>query len=362
MAGWVVAPFGAGGHPIVGASGGPWQAFAPPRNARSDLLAQRPTSGGRLAPRGRDRPDLMTVPTYDQFAEPLLRYLVAHPAGVRASDAHEAVAEALGLSDEQREERLPSGIQPVYKNRNGWAQDRLKRAGFSTSPSYGVWKATPEGVTFAKQNPQISTADLERIAKAQMVVGKPGAALGKSKATTPEPAASSNASPDDRIDAALVEIRESVGRDLLERISLAPPDFFERVVLDLLHAMGYGADRSSLRRVGGSGDGGIDGIISMDRLGLDRVYVQAKRWKNPVGSPEIQGFMGALQLQNATRGVFLTTSTFTKDARDAASRAHGRIVLVDGVQLSALLMDHQVAVTHKALKIPRVDGDYFEEG
>lgn len=304
----------------------------------------------------------MTVPTYDQFAEPLLRYLVTHPDGARASDAHEAVADALGLSDEQREARLPSGVQAVYKNRNGWAHDRLKRAGFSTSPSYGVWKATPEGITFAKKNPQISTADLERIAKAQLGVGKVAPVPSKGKPAVAEPATSSNASPDDRIDAALAEIRESVGRDLLERISHAPPDFFERLVLDLLHAMGYGADRSSLRRVGGSGDGGIDGIISMDRLGLDRVYVQAKRWSNPVGSPEIQGFMGALQLQNATRGVFLTTSTFTKDAKDAASKAHGRIVLVDGAQLSALLMDHQVAVTHKALKIPRVDGDYFEEG
>lgn len=126
--------------------------------------------------------------------------------------------------------------------------------------------------------------------------------------------------------------------------------------------MGYGTSRSDLQRIGGSGDGGIDGIISLDRLGLEKVHVQAKRWKGPVGSAEIQGFMGALQLQNADKGVFLTTSTFTRDAREAAARARGSIVLVDGARLTALMMDHQVGVTHRTLTIPKIDSDYFEEG
>lgn len=126
--------------------------------------------------------------------------------------------------------------------------------------------------------------------------------------------------------------------------------------------MGYGTSRSDLQRVGGSGDGGIDGIISLDRLGLEKVYVQAKRWKNSVGSPEIQGFMGALQLQGASKGVFITTSAFTRDAKEAANRARGSIVLVDGAQLAALMMDHGVGVSHKPLRIPKVDGDYFEDG
>ena len=225
-------------------------------------------------------------------------------------------------------------------------------------------RLTPEGFALAKKNKSLSESDLARLTKIERTstsAPKPAKGAAADGLIAPADEPPDRASPDDRIDAALREIRDTVARDLLERISLAPPDFFERLVLDLLHAMGYGADRSSLKRVGGSGDGGIDGIISMDKLGLDRVYVQAKRWKADVGAPEIQGFMGALQLQDATRGVFLTTSTFTKAAREASSKAHGRLVLVEGKMLAELMMDHQVAVTRKALFIPRVDGDYFEE-
>jgi restriction system protein len=299
----------------------------------------------------------MTIPTYDQLIDPLPHFLVAHPDGVRAAEAHEAVAEVVGLTEEDRAERLPSGIQQVYKNRIGWAHDRLKRAGLSASPRSGFWRLTPEGFVVAKKNKRLSEEQVTRLARVRWSEGPGSSAVAVAAAPLPV----DRQSPDDRIDAALREIRDTVARDLLERIALSPPDFFERLVLDLLHAMGYGADRSSLKRVGGSGDGGIDGIISMDKLGLDRVYVQAKRWKNDVGAVEIQGFMGALQLQDATRGVFLSTSSFTKPARDAASKAHGRLVLVDGQMLAELMMDHEVAVTQKALLIPKVDGDYFDE-
>lgn len=306
----------------------------------------------------------MSVPTYDQFIAPLLRYLAEHPDGVRTADAHEAVAAALHLSAEERAERVPSGVQPLYKNRNGWAHDRLKRAGYSTSPRQGFWRLTPEGQKFAAANPKLSDEEVERLAnvdRSQRL--RPKKDSPEDTPSTPELPAetTAKASPEERIEAALAELRDSVGRDLLESIGRAPPEFFEQLVLDLLHAMGYGTSRSDLQRVGGSGDGGIDGIISLDRLGLEKVYVQAKRWKNTVGSPEIQGFMGALQLQGASKGVFITTSAFTRDAKEAAARARGSIVLVDGAQLSALMMDHGVGVSHKALRIPRVDGDYFED-
>ena len=186
--------------------------------------------------------------------------------------------------------------------------------------------------------------------------------LFKNRIGWAQPTSEEKVGPDERIDAALSELRDSVARDLLENIGNAPPEFFEKLVLDLLHAMGYGTSRSDLKQVGGSGDGGIDGIISLDRLGLEKVYVQAKRWKNPVGSPEIQGFMGALQIQSASKGVFITTSTFTKDAKQAATKSRGSVVLVDGDQLSALMMDHGVGVSHKALRVPKVDNDYFEDG
>lgn len=304
----------------------------------------------------------MTIPTFDQFIEPLFRYLASHAEGVRTADAHEAVATQLGLSEEERAERVPSGVQPIYKNRNGWAHDRLKRAGLSTSPRYGFWKLTTEGAKLAAKSKKLSASEIERLARVD-----PSSRLKAREdvSTEPEPnppVPVDKASPEERIDAALAELRDSVGRDLLENIGRAPPEFFERLVLDLLHAMGYGTNRSDLQRVGGSGDGGIDGIISLDRLGLEKVYVQAKRWKNTVGSPEIQGFMGALQLQSASKGVFITTSTFTKEARAAAGKARGTIVLVDGQQLTALMIDHAVAVSHKALRLPKVDHDYFEEG
>lgn len=302
----------------------------------------------------------MSVPTYDQFIEPLLRWLVGQRREVRASEAHEAVALELGLSDEDKAERLPSGGQTVYANRNGWAHDRLKRAGFSSSSRRGVWQATREGIAFVAAHP----APLSKEAIAQV------ASLGTSKEARPSDDGSVDhdpsgvtpfVSPEDRIDQALEEIRDSVAHELLEMILQEPPAFFERLVLDLLHAMGYGVSRAALQTVGGSGDGGIDGIISLDRLGLQKVYVQAKRWKNTVSSPTVRDFIGALTTQGAHQGVLLTTSDFTRDAVATAEKVRsGTIVLVDGRRLAHLMIDHGVGVSHRALRIPKIDGDYFE--
>ena len=268
------------------------------------------------------------------------------------------------LSAEERAQLLPSGNQAVFKNRIGWAHDRLKRARLSGSPRRGVWKITAEGQALARSKPRLSETDLNRLASvdtSQRLTPRADATVGAVPASLVQVPAANKASPEERIEAALDELRESVAGDLLESIGRAPPEFFEQLVLDLLHAMGYGTSRSDLQRVGGSGDGGIDGIISLDRLGLEKVYVQAKRWKNAVGSPEIQGFMGALQLQSANKGVFITTSAFTREAKQAAIKARGSIVLVDGEQLATLMMDHSVGVSHKALRIPKVDSDYFDD-
>lgn len=222
----------------------------------------------------------MPVPTFDQFIEPLLRYLASHPTGARTSDAHETVAATLGLTADDRAERVPSGVQPLYKNRNGWAHDRLKRAGFSGSPRFGFWKLTPEGFAYAAKGKSISEEECERLVRVDPTSRlKPKKELPTETPPSPAlpPTPSEKSSPEERIDAALSELRESVARDLLENIGRAPPEFFEQLVLDLLHAMGYGTNRSDLQRVGGFGDGGIDGIISLDRLGLEKVYIQAKR-------------------------------------------------------------------------------------
>lgn len=307
----------------------------------------------------------MGVPTYDRFIEPVLRFLLRHPDGALARDVHDAAADALGLSEPDRAELLPSGIQAVYKNRAGWAHDRLKRAGYSASLRRGYWKLTPEGVAFAHANREPLSEDvIEDLARQNNDVRlRPSEIPDEGPVTAaPQPAAPDNpvtASPDDRLEQALGELRQSVAAELLEVLSQVSPQYFETIVLDLLHRMGYGASRADLQRVGGVGDGGIDGIISLDRLGLEKVYVQAKRWQGGVGRPDVQAFYGALAGQRANKGVFITTSTFSPQALEFA-RSVERIVLIDGAKLAELMIEHEVGVTLRPVKVPKLDSDYFE--
>ena len=172
--------------------------------------------------------------------------------------------------------------------------------------------------------------------------------------------ASATASPDDRFEQALKELRDAVAADLLANLKQVTPGRFEVIVLDVLHRLGYGATRSDVQRVGGTGDAGIDGVISLDKLGLEKVYVQAKRWQGTVGRPDIQAFYGALAGQRAKRGVFITTSGFTQAAAEFAGSVEG-IVLVDGVKLVQLMMDNEIGVSSRLLKLPKLDSDYFDE-
>jgi restriction system protein len=307
-------------------------------------------------------PHAVPVPTYVAFIEPLIRLLAGHREPMDTAAVYEALAGKMNLSENDQLELLPSGRQAVFKNRIGWAHDRLKRSGYAGSPKRGLWQITEVGSNYIKAHPKPlkaeeigAIADVSRdsrLSPGEEPGNKPGSAL--------LPAITE--SPDERIAKAVAEVRDSVRRDLLERIGQGTPVFFENLVLELLHEMGYGASKDDVQRVGGPGDEGIDGVISLDRLGLEKVYVQAKRWKGVVRSPDVQGFMGALQLQGATKGVFITTSTFTKDATEAAAKARGTIVLLDGRRLADLMMDYGIGTTHRALKIPKVDGDYFEEG
>jgi restriction system protein len=177
---------------------------------------------------------------------------------------------------------------------------------------------------------------------------------------TPPATNAATASPEERLEQALKELRASVAGDLLDSLLQVSPARFEVIVLDVLHRLGYSANREDLQQVGGSGDGGIDGVISLDALGLEKVYVQAKRWQNTVSRPELQAFYGALAGQKAKRGVFITTSGFSAQAVDFARSVEG-IVLVDGQRLVNLMMDHEVGVTSRLLKLPRLDSDYFNE-
>lgn len=256
----------------------------------------------------------MTVPTYDLFIEPVLRFLAKHPEGVPAKEAHEAAATALGVTDEQKQELLPSGSQPIYKNRAGWANDRLKRAGLSSSPRRGMWKITKKGLDFLAAHPepfpsQVSTEPAMGCIGIRLRTPTEEGGEIKSEAGSAIDAISPVASPDDRLGDALKELRQTAESELLKLLANVSPSFFETIVLDLLHKMGYGTSRSDLQRVGGAGDGGIDGVIFLNRLGLEKVYIQAKRWQGSVGRPELQAFYGALAGHKARKGVFLATST-----------------------------------------------------
>ena len=168
-------------------------------------------------------------------------------------------------------------------------------------------------------------------------------------------------SPEEQIERALEKVREAVAADLLHRLGAADPSFFERAVLDVLHAMGYGRSRRDLQQVGGSSDGGIDGIISLDRLGFEKVYMQAKRWQSNVGRPEIQGFFGALSGRRASKGVFITTAGFTREAREFAASVDHALVLINGRELASLMIEYGVGVSRRAEYIPQIDSDYFAE-
>lgn len=303
----------------------------------------------------------MSVPTYDHFVEPVLRFLVTHPSGATAQDVHEAAAKALNLNEEDRQLLLPSGTMKVYKNRAGWAHDRLKRAGLSTSARRGFWQITDAGIRYTKDNPSPLTQDkLDALIDDFLSVHLRGISIESTDKPTVLPKDKSNASPDDRLESALTELQSVVASELLDLLGRVSPAYFETVVLDLLHRMGYGANRTDLQRVGGSGDGGIDGTISLDKLGLEKVYVQAKRWQSSVGRPEVQAFYGALAGQRATKGVFITTSGYTQQAIDFAKSVE-KIVLVDGHRLADLMIEHEVGVTSRLIKVPKIDGDYFDE-
>lgn len=305
----------------------------------------------------------MAVPTYDKFIEPILRYLAVHSEGAHARDVHEGAAQSLGLSEADKQDVLPSG-QQVFKNRAGWAHDRLKRAGLSSSPRRGYWQLTVKGIEYAHTHDQpLSNDDVERLALGFIDVRlrpSSGEESLLSKSHVIPAGAVITASPDDQLGEALAEIRNTVVAEILDALKTVSPTFFETIVLDLLHRMGYGTSRSDLQRVGGSGDGGIDGVISLDKLGLEKVYIQAKRWQQTVGRPEVQAFYGALAGQRANKGVFITTSGYTAQAVEFA-RSVERVVLVDGLQLAEFMIDHEVGVASRTIKVPKLDSDYFDE-
>jgi restriction system protein len=273
------------------------------------------------------------------------------------------VAREFKLTPDELDAHLASGTN-VFLNRVHWASTYLKKAGLLESTGRGRVRITPLGQSALEGAPhRIDRAFLLRYPSFQDFV-RPRDATGTAKQLGTAPAASvETTTPQERIDAAVAELRNDLADELLAKVKSSSPRFFERLVIDLLRAMGYGGTRAEASEVlGRTGDAGLDGVIRQDRLGLDAVYVQAKRWDNTVGRPTVQAFAGSLDGVRARKGVLLTTSTFSPEARSYVSEIEKKIVLIDGTELVDLMIEHNIGVSTEAtIHSKRVDTDYFEE-
>ena len=304
----------------------------------------------------------MTIPDFQSIMLPLLKDL---EAGERTGrETHEALATFFGLSSEELAQRIPSGTAFLFANRIGWAKTHLKGAGLIEAPARSVYRLTARGRTLLAASPPIVNLSVLRAFPEYNEFRSGGNSNASNAAANPDASeVLEQRTPDDLIDEGYRLARAALAAELRERIHSMSPAGFEQLVIDLLTAMGYGgAYEDAAKVVGRSGDEGIDGVIKEDRLGLDTIYVQAKRWQAVVGRPEIQRFAGALQGQRARKGVFITSSTFSGEALKYAASIQTTIVLLDGAMLAELMIDHGVGVaTMKRIEIKRVDSDYFAE-
>lgn len=292
---------------------------------------------------------------------PLLKFASdGHLHHVR--DLRGPMADLFSLTAAERKELLPSGKQAIFDNRVGWARTYLTKAGLLSSPRRSHFQLTERGKQVLGEQPAAVNIDyLERFPEFIEFRSKgrerAGVEIPESHETIGE------VSPEEAVERAHQILRSNLAAEVLETVKSRSATFFEGLVVDLLVKMGYGGTRREAgQAIGRSNDGGIDGIIKEDRLGLDIIYIQAKRWNGPVGRPEIQKFAGALQGQRAKKGIFLTTSSFTREAQEFVGAIDSKIILIDGVTLADYMIDHNVGVTTEAtFEVKRIDGDYFIE-
>lgn len=306
----------------------------------------------------------MAIPDYEAVMLPLMQFA----ADGKEHTMNEVTIHLAGffkLTPEECDQRIPSGQSSYIKNRTGWAKTYLKKAGLLNSPKRGVILITDRGREVLSQKPeQINRAFLEKFPEfiefqeRSNIQSKsePSALISIEEKQTPE----------ERIDHGYTELRSRLADELLEQIKGCSPDFFERLVVDVIVAMGYGGShRDAAKATQRSNDGGIDGVIKQDRLGLDTIYIQAKKWdeSRPIHRPEIQKFAGALQGVKARKGIFITTSSFSDGAYEYVTTIDSKIVLIDGTELAQLMIDHGIGVTpHQIYEIKRLDNDYFDVG
>jgi restriction system protein len=300
----------------------------------------------------------MPIPDYQTTMLPFLRFAgdkVEHPL----REGIEALANEFKLTEQERQELLPSGQQEVFTNRVGWARTYLKKAGLIQTPRRGFFKITDRGLDVLKQKP----AHINAKFLTQFEEFRAFQALKREPSDNGADEIEQQRTPQEALEQAYQSLRSELAAEILSQIKQSPPSLFERLVVELVVKMGYGGSRKDAgQAIGKSGDEGIDGIIKEDRLGLDIIYLQAKRWEATVGRPEIQKFAGALQGQRARKGIFITTSNFSRDAEEYAAKIESKIILIDGEQLAQLLIDHNIGVTPVSnFEIKKIDSDYFTE-
>lgn len=302
----------------------------------------------------------MAIPDFQSIMRPLLEeYQDGHE--YRNRDLVAALAVRFGLTDEERRAMLPSGGARLFDNRVGWAKSHMVQAGLLDAPRRAISVITDRGRSVLHDFPE--RIDLRVLSQFDDYQAFRSRRRASGEASDEEKGEVSTQTPEEIFENAYLKVRGRIEADLLKQLMEGPPELLERVVVDLVVRMGYGGSRKDAgEALGGSGDEGIDGIIKEDPLGLDTIYLQAKRWGGRVGRPEIQKFAGALQGQRARKGIFITTSCFSAEALDYVTRIDTKIILIDGAQLSRLMFDHDVGVASVIrYDVKRIDSDYFAE-
>jgi len=306
----------------------------------------------------------MAIPDYETLMLPFLQSVGDSQEHVLKDLTHE-LADKVKLTEHERMELLPSGAALTFASRVGWAKTYLKKAGLVDQPKRGNVRITKQGLAALKQKPdRIDGAFLDLYPEFQAFKSSSRQKADLSINSEEKQSPLLDLTPDEIMDTAFQKSVAALSDEMLERVKACSPAYFERLVVQQLITMGYGGSREEAgRAMGRSGDGGIDGVINEDRLGLDAIYLQAKRWSNgTVGRPEIQQFVGALAGRRASKGVFITTSHFSQEARDYAAASTYKVVLIDGERLANLMIEHGLGVSVVAsYQLKRIDTDFFSE-
>lgn len=307
----------------------------------------------------------MPIPDFQSIMLPLLQQF-GDGKEHSLQETLDKLAQIFALTEQEINELLPSGKQPTFYNRVGWARTYFTKSGLLEMTRRSHYRITARGREVLKSNPiRINMKYLEQFPEYIEFKGKENTRK-KDQENDNSGGIEQNGSktPEEILEYAYQEIRDNLAQELLVMVKKSPPVFFERLVVELLVNMGYGGSRrDAARAVGQTGDEGIDGIIDEDKLGLDAIYIQAKRWENVVGRPEIQKFVGALMGKRAKKGIFITTSNFTADATNYVSNIDFKVVLIDGKRLAEFMIDYDIGVTGSTVyQLKRIDSDYFSNG